>query len=175
MQAEVQGMLLKQAIQETTPGGQGLVSTLFLMPKDSGQRLIIKLENLGFAVSKAKCQLDPTQTIEFLGFSVNSLSQELSLPSGKLKKIWTDTRALLEGRQVLIGKLSQLLGKHLNSQLGVTCEGVRTGGPWSPEEGQCHINCLEVLAAFHALKCFVSVSRSISVLLRLDTPPPYLT
>jgi len=35
------------------------------------------------------------------------------------------------------------------------CKGVRTGGPWSPEERQWHINCLEVLAAFHALKSFV--------------------
>ena len=36
---------------------------------------IYLLENLGFAVSRAKCQLEPTQTIEFLGFLVNSLKK----------------------------------------------------------------------------------------------------
>lgn len=204
--------------------------------------LVYLLENLGFAVSKAKCQLEPMRTIEFLGFSVDSLKQELSLPNGKVKKIRADTRALLDGRQVSIRKLSQLLGKlqaatravplaplffrklqralrrglehadqdyskllslsreeheelqwwldHLtvwNGKTimtekpsiviesdastrgwGATCEGVRTGGPWSPEEKQWHINCLEALAAFHAVKCFVRDRESVTVLLRLD-------
>lgn len=51
---------------------------------------------------------------------------------------------------------------------GATCGGVRTGGPWSPEERQWHINCLEALAAFHALKCFVRDKKGVTVLLRLD-------
>ena len=37
--------------------------------------------------------------------------EELSLPSGKVKKIRAETLSLLEGRQVSIRKLSQLLGK----------------------------------------------------------------
>ena len=200
------------------------------------------LENLGFVVSKSKCVLEPTQTIEFLGFTVCSVQQELSLPSGKIKKIRSETRHLLELRQFPARKLSQLLGKlqattraiplaplfyrnlqralqraleqsgqdysvllalsteeqeelqwwldHLaawNGKTimaekpsvviesdastrgwGATCEGVRTGGPWSPEESQWHINCLEALAAFHAVKCFVRDKKSITVLLRLD-------
>ena len=51
---------------------------------------------------------------------------------------------------------------------GATCEGARTGGPWSSEERQWHINCLEALAAFHAVKCFVRDRKSITVLLRMD-------
>ena len=210
--------------------------------RDHAIGLVYLLENLGFAVSRAKCQLEPTQTIEFLGFLVNSLKQELSLPQGKIKKIRAEIRALLEGRQVAIRKLSQLLGKlqaatravplaplffrklqralrrgleqsgqdysrqltlfteeyeelqwwldHLTvwngksfltekpsmviesdastQGWGATCEGVRTGGPWSPEERQWHINCLEALAAFHALKCFVRDKKGVTVLLRLD-------
>ena len=81
------------------------------LARDHAIGLVYLLENLGFAVSKAKCQLEPTRTIEFLGFSVDSLMQDLSLPSGKVKKIRTETRSLLEGRQVSIRKLSQLLGK----------------------------------------------------------------
>ena len=51
---------------------------------------------------------------------------------------------------------------------GEMSEGVRKGGPWSPEEKQWHINCLEALAAFHTVKCFVRDRRSVTVLLRLD-------
>ena len=80
------------------------------LARDHAIDLVYLLENLGFAISKAKCQLDPTQTIEFLGFSVNSASQKLSLPSGKIKKVRAETRALLSNSQVSIRKLSQLLG-----------------------------------------------------------------
>ena len=45
---------------------------------------------------------------------------------------------------------------------------MQTHGPWSPEEKQWHINCLEDLAAFHAVKCFVRDGKSITVLLRMD-------
>ena len=37
--------------------------------------LVYLLENLGFGVSKTKCQLEPTQTIKFLSFSANSLKR----------------------------------------------------------------------------------------------------
>jgi hypothetical protein len=68
------------------------------------------LEILGFCMSKAKCHLQPVQTKEFLSFTVTSVTQELSLPSGKIKKMSRDT-GTSRGRQVLIQKLSQLLGK----------------------------------------------------------------
>ena len=73
--------------------------------------LVYLLENLGFVISKPKCVLEPTQAVEFLGFSVNSVQQELSLPVGKMKKIRAETRCLLEGGQVTARKLSQLLGR----------------------------------------------------------------
>ena len=204
--------------------------------------LLYLLENLGFAVNKPKCVLQPTQTIEFLGFLVNTVQQELSLPREKVKKIRAETQHLLEAGQIPARKLSQLLGKlqaatrtvplaplfyrslqqvlkkalewsdqdysahltlpvegkvelqwwidHLNAWngktimaekpslviesdasnqgWGATSEGVHTGGPWSPEESQWHINCLETLAAFHAVRCFVRDKKSITVLLRLD-------
>ena len=191
-------------------------------------------------ISKPKCVLEP-QSIEFLGFSVNSVEQELSLPAGKVK-IRAEAQHLLEGNQITAGKLSQLLGRlqaanravplaplfyrklqqalqrtleqsdqdysaqlilsmgeqeelqwwldHLSSWNGRTvmtekpslvmesdasaqgwrasCKRMQTGGPWSPEEKQGHINCLEALAAFHAVKCFVRDMKSITVLLGMD-------
>ena len=51
---------------------------------------------------------------------------------------------------------------------GAVCQGVRTGGPWSRKEKELHINCLELLAAFLAFKCFFKDRRSIHVLLKMD-------
>ena len=46
---------------------------------------------------------------------------------------------------------------------GAVCRGVRTGGPWSREEQNLHINCLEMLAALLAFKCFFRDERSIHI------------
>ena len=35
---------------------------------------------------------------------------------------------------------------------GAVCDRVCTGGQWNPEERTMHINCLELLAAFLAVK-----------------------
>ena len=50
---------------------------------------------------------------------------------------------------------------------GASCRGRSTGGPWTPQEKNFHINYLEFLAAFLALKSFARQERSISIL-RLD-------
>ena len=47
MQQEIQSMLEKHAIEETTPRGHGFLSTIFLVPKkDGGQRPVINLKSL---------------------------------------------------------------------------------------------------------------------------------
>ena len=51
---------------------------------------------------------------------------------------------------------------------GATNGNQRTGGPWSTEERQSHINCLELLAATLALKTFAKRTTGVSILLRLD-------
>ena len=38
---------------------------------------------------------------------------------------------------------------------GATSQGIQTGGPWSKTESKMHINYLEALAAFLAVKYFV--------------------
>ena len=75
------------------------------------EHVIGLMENLGFVISKPKCVLEPTQSIEFLGFSVNSVQQELSLPAGNVKKIRAETRHLLENNHITARKLSQLLDR----------------------------------------------------------------
>ena len=61
----------------------------------------------------------------------NSVRQELSLPAGKIKKIRTETRCLLEGGQVTARKLSQLLGKLQAATRAIPLE--RTASPNAPD------------------------------------------
>jgi len=49
---------------------------------------------------------------------------------------------------------------------GAVCNGVRTGGSWTPQEK--HINCLELLATDLAMKLFLMSHKGVIVLLQLD-------
>ncbi|XP_067204322.1 uncharacterized protein [Linepithema humile] len=51
---------------------------------------------------------------------------------------------------------------------GAASGGARTHGFWSPEDKQHHINYLELLATFHALRCFASHLQGSNILLRVD-------
>lgn len=82
--------------------------------KDQTAGLIYLLENLGFVVNHPKSQLQPTQTIEFLGFMVDSQKMELRLPGQKIRNIRADTNKLRTAETVTALDLSRFLGK-LNS------------------------------------------------------------
>lgn len=51
---------------------------------------------------------------------------------------------------------------------GIYSNGVRSHGFWSEFDKQFHINYLELLAAFFALRCFAANSRNCNILLRID-------
>ncbi|XP_056380443.1 uncharacterized protein LOC130275879 [Hyla sarda] len=51
---------------------------------------------------------------------------------------------------------------------GARCGSSSTGGKWSPEETMLHINCLELLAGFFALKSFAKTRSNCCILLRMD-------
>ena len=52
---------------------------------------------------------------------------------------------------------------------GAVCDGVRTGGPWNPQEQQMHINFLELLAAHLAVKCSAKDRSNLTILLKMDS------
>ena len=52
---------------------------------------------------------------------------------------------------------------------GEVCSGVCTGGPWSPHERTMHINCLELLAAHLAVKCFAKDKTNLTIHLKMDS------
>ena len=68
------------------------------------------LESLGFKLNLKKCEWEPSQCIEFLGFLVNSTSMTISLPLTKLQKVQKECRALLRRTLVTPRQLAQLIG-----------------------------------------------------------------
>jgi hypothetical protein len=51
---------------------------------------------------------------------------------------------------------------------GAVCGGVTANGPWSLSESKKHINVLELVAAYHALRCFADGAFGQSIRLFLD-------
>ena len=68
------------------------------------------LESLGFKLNLKKCEWEPSQSIEFLGFLVNSMTMTISLPLTKVQKIQKECRALLKRTLVTPRQLAQLIG-----------------------------------------------------------------
>ena len=68
------------------------------------------LEGLGFIVNYNKSQLTPCQSIEFLGFLINSTNLTLQLPGEKLTKIRKTCKDLLEKTEISVRELSKFLG-----------------------------------------------------------------
>ena len=72
--------------------------------------LVFLLRCLGFVVNSEKSVLFPTQKIEILGFSIDSISMGLTLPYKKVKKILAESRSLVSSENLVSSRaLSRLL------------------------------------------------------------------
>ena len=91
--------------------GQYAVDRLYNQRNVNGQRqLIFLLQQLGFVLNLKKSVLTPTQRIEFLGVTVDSLTMTLSLLEKKVSKVLKHCLELLQKTQVLILELTKLIG-----------------------------------------------------------------
>ena len=100
--------------------------------------------------------------------SGQNYSGKLSLTSGEREELqwWLDHLSVWNRQDYRDGKTVDRGGiGRLNLRPG---SDLRRGSHGRPMVRQWHINCLKVLAAFHAVKCFVRDKRGVSVLLRLD-------
>ena len=79
--------------------------------QDQTRALIHTLQNPGFILSEEKVILEPTQRLEFLEFTVDTVSMELYLPGNKFKKIRTDAPEVLGMESVSAQALARLLGR----------------------------------------------------------------
>ncbi|KAI8488054.1 hypothetical protein Bbelb_341720 [Branchiostoma belcheri] len=68
------------------------------------------LENLGFVVNLEKSQLTPSQTREFLGFTICSVKMEVLLPDQKVLKIVDRCQNLLSKGKASLQELASLVG-----------------------------------------------------------------
>ena len=68
------------------------------------------LQQLGFVLNLNKSLLTPTQRIEFLEVTVDSLIMTLSLPEKKVLKVQKQCEEFLQKIQVSIVELTELIG-----------------------------------------------------------------
>ena len=82
---------------------------------------------------------------------------------------WTQEMGQYNGRplQIAYWDLTVETGA-FGAGWGAFCQGVRTGGQWTPLEKQKHINYLELLAASLALRSFLLNRRKLNILLQID-------
>ncbi|KAK0403958.1 hypothetical protein QR680_017214 [Steinernema hermaphroditum] len=74
-------------------------------------QLLALFEHLGMVVNTEKSELQPTQTIEFLGLRVCAKREFLSIPDNKIQRIKTDCDRLLATDRCSIRRLSETLGR----------------------------------------------------------------
>ena len=122
-------------------------------------------DNITPGINKDKSQLLPVQTIQYLGFLVNSREMKIRLTDEKILQI---KRNLVTGKGMMTREPN--LTMETDASLmgwGAVYRGVRTGGLWSQLEGN-HINYLELLAAMFAVKSFAKDRKDNHVHLRMD-------
>ena len=79
------------------------------------------LDSLGFVIHPEKCEFVPSQTIEYLGFVIDSRNMEICLTNNRKAKIM-DLSTTIQGlKQPSIRQVSQLLGAITSSFPGVDC------------------------------------------------------
>jgi len=65
----------------------------------------------GLLVNHKKSLLEPTQSLEFLGFEMHTKSMTLSIPQEKMRKIQQDARRVMGKTSVSVRELAQFVGK----------------------------------------------------------------
>ncbi|XP_044146965.1 uncharacterized protein LOC122935270 [Bufo gargarizans] len=68
------------------------------------------LTGLGFLINYDKSVLTPARIMEFLGFSVDSVTETLSLPTTKIKEIRKELRRTLDMPRISLRHLARIIG-----------------------------------------------------------------
>jgi hypothetical protein len=68
------------------------------------------LESLGFIINKEKSIFTPTQIITFLGFTINSITMQLTLPQDKVRSVRSHCHQMLSRPKVSLRSIAQILG-----------------------------------------------------------------
>ena len=74
---------------------------------------------LGFTIHPVKSVLEPTQTIQFLGFVINSVAMTVKLPPSKAAKVKSACQDLVLNCNPTIREVEQVIGLIVSSFLAV--------------------------------------------------------
>lgn len=99
-------------------------------------------------------------------------STEITLPPEAKEELrwWVEHFTQWNGRSLLVHNPSMVIETDASDRgWGAVCNEIRTGGPWTPQEREMHINCREMLAASLAVKCFAKDKTSLHILLKMDS------
>lgn len=77
------------------------------------------LDSLGFTIHPTKSVLQPSQSIEFLGFILDSHNMTVSLTSAKAEKIRKACADLVKRQRCTIRQLAEVIGQFVAAQAGV--------------------------------------------------------
>jgi len=87
-----------------------------IMHRDS---TLFLLQKLGFKINWEKSMLQPSQTTEFLGFQINSLSMMFFLPEEKINHIKQKCKEMLKLEKVSVRQIAKLTGKLTSSMQAI--------------------------------------------------------
>ena len=129
--------------------------------KDQSEYVSSTLQSLGFLLNGKKCIMEPTQSIEFLGFIIDSRRMTLSLPAVKVNKIHKECRHILN--------LSEVTGhQHIphnwSHDISPTCHSpspITLQSPSAPKAGSCGTERVPRLR--HLCEVFIRSSRRSAV------------
>ena len=82
-------------------------------------KIVALLEKLGFHLNTKKSSLEPSQTVEFLGFVIDSIKMIIQLTTKKKESLVELCKQVLNQQYVTIRVVAKLLGKFTSSFLGV--------------------------------------------------------
>ena len=115
--------------------------------------------NLQFAKNQALSQSRSYETIVRLS---HQAVQEIQW--------WKDHLIAWNGRAILRQPIQLTIETDASTKgWDAHCQGISTGGRWSPEEKELHINCLELLAGSLAVKTFAKGMGKVHILLLMDS------
>ncbi|CAB4037588.1 Hypothetical predicted protein, partial [Paramuricea clavata] len=77
------------------------------------------LQNLGFVTNCEKLVLQPSHTMEYLGFVINSLEMKLSLPETKMNHLVQSCRDLIQKQVSSVRTIAKVIGKLTSSMQAV--------------------------------------------------------
>ncbi|KAI2655953.1 Transposon Tf2-6 polyprotein [Labeo rohita] len=122
--------------------------------------VLADMKALGLRLNAKKSVLSPFQRTTYLGVVWDSTTMQARLSPARIESILAAVTRVKEGRSLTVKQFQQLLVAVMS--------GRPAQGLWSGCHLSWHINCLEMLAIFQALKYFLPDLRDRHVLVRTE-------